>query len=157
MSLVERDFLKQADVEIVFANNIATCHLCAFESCTRVERSDAEIHRLLFLPRAAAQLMTAPLLRALLDAKVSFRTQRVAATSVARFQIRIATTVPAPTGALIIQGPSVSCSFFRVLGTPRLQLRAADDLLPGLYSFELPVQNPAPWQLLYTSWSGLPR
>lgn len=30
MSLFEKN---QADVEIVFANNMATCHLCAFESC----------------------------------------------------------------------------------------------------------------------------
>ena len=37
--------------------------------------------------------------------EVSFRTQRVAAVSVVRFRIRLVTTVPAPRGALLIQGP----------------------------------------------------
>ncbi|CAJ1372945.1 unnamed protein product [Effrenium voratum] len=157
-----------AEIEIRFAASAASCSLCPYQSCTRVERSDAEIHPLRSLPRPFAALQAAPLLRALMGAKVSFRTRRAGATSVARFQLRIVTAVPAR-GALIIEAPegfdfseqchpqdvllnlsdailrsmgdgTVGCSFFRLLGVPRLQLQG--DLEPGLYSFELPVQNP---------------
>ena len=79
---------------------------------------------LLSLTRPAASVRPAPLVRALLDGEatwgtrvkrhcrrvlhaceVSFRTQRVAAVSVVRFRIRLVTAVPAPRGALLIQGP----------------------------------------------------
>ncbi|CAE7435844.1 PAP18 [Symbiodinium natans] len=162
-----------AEIEITFASLDATCSLCSYMSCERVERFDAELHVLVSLTRPAASIQAAPLVRALLDAEVSFRTQRVAAVSVVRFRIRLVTAVPAPRGALLIQGPEgfffseqcqpvdvppetpdslvirsigdgrIGCTFFRLAGIPRIQLQpGASDLLPGLYLFELPVQNP---------------
>ena len=48
-----------------------------------------------------------------------------------------------PHGSHALSGDRVSCRFFRKLGIPRLQLQADQDLPPGLYTFELPVRNPA--------------
>ena len=45
---------------------------------------------------------------------------------------------------VVCQGDGrIGCTFFRLAGIPRIQLQpGASDLLPGLYLFELPVQNP---------------
>eukprot|EP00439_Symbiodinium_sp_Y106_P047491 s5045_g6.t1 len=142
-----------AEIEITFTSSDASCSLCSYLSCEHVERFDAELHVLLSLTRPAASVRPAPLVRALLDGEVSFRTQRVAAVSVVRFRIRLVTAVPAPRGALLIQGPEgfffseqcqpvdvppetvdrfalrsmgdggIGCTFFRLSGVPRIQLQ----------------------------------